>query len=545
MKRRFDILLPLSDDVSRTEWCWRDDWNVSGQSAFMLLAKFQRLNALSCTAIAKMFLHAPGPKALQRHIDLRDARQFDLPRMAYLLRMSLPEVAAAFLPRRDLSDVESDPTLHWCGSCAARGIHLTAFQFAGCDVCPVHGCTLRERCAQCGRTMIAYRLRASIFRSPFSCPACGHDWMPALRSTDDRALRLSAPYRYSVAQSLARGWFGRRAPDVQRLLLPIDRLGDRVAWLGSAPHRGSGTDVAKAFCHPLVPGHLEGDRGAMVLYRDGNHSVRAQEAGVRADSARQLIAGMQTGDDMLTNAVACYKAIKRYILRRTGSGHRFCVVSAASHLTWRLDARTTTPFCPVAHAVLRWRTKWEGVGVPSYLLVKRDHGPLGILVWLSLFAPVGLSQWSRATDSWVILHIFAQACLDSFDCYLQEAGDATIRSAPVWMPFPVVDFPEREWVALDEDPKRSLVRLVIAPAIARRAAQREELQASGRHYQQHSGDLNRNAAPAERPMVPAGHRRAMNYDGARKSTDPLSMVRKGNIGVTAMVLAVLASSDAE
>ncbi|MCX4159828.1 MULTISPECIES: hypothetical protein [Paraburkholderia] len=52
MKRRFDILLPLADDASQGESCWRDDWNVPGQSAFMLLAKFQQLNALSCTALA-------------------------------------------------------------------------------------------------------------------------------------------------------------------------------------------------------------------------------------------------------------------------------------------------------------------------------------------------------------------------------------------------------------------------------------------------------------------------------------------------------------
>jgi hypothetical protein len=36
----------------------------------------------------------------------------------------------------------------------------------------------------------------------------------------------------------------------------------------------------------------------------------------------------------------------------------------------------------------------------------------------------------------------------------------------------------------------------------------------------------------------------MNYYGARKSTDPLTIDHQGNIGVTAMVLAVLAASDA-
>lgn len=232
-------------------------------------------------------------------------------------------------------------------------------------------------------------------------------------------------------------------------------------------------------------------------------------------------------------------------MHRIGNRHRGCVVTAAGHLTWRLDARTTTPFCPVAQAVLRWRSKWEGVAVPSHLLVKGDHGFLGVLVWLSLFAPVGLPQWSRATDRWVILHVFAQACLDSFACYLNEAANATSLSGPVWMPLPVVDFPEREWVVLGGDPQRNGLRLVIAPAPVCLTTKTGELQVGDKHYQQHSNILNQGAAPTEWLAVPAGRRHAKKFKGARKSTDPLSVDRKGSIGVTAMVLAVFAASDAE
>ncbi|MFM0617468.1 hypothetical protein PQR37_25765 [Paraburkholderia nemoris] len=543
MKRRFDILLPLADDALQGESCWRDDWNVPGQSAFMLLAKFQQLNALSCTALAEIFLRKPGPWALRRDIDLRDARQFDLLRMTYLLRMSLPDVAAAFLARWDLSEVESDPTLRWCPQCAARGVHLTAFQFAGCDTCPVHGCKLRDRCAQCGRTMVGYRLRASIFRSPFSCPACGHDWAPALRSIDDRALRLSPAYRYSVAQSLARSWFGRRPPNVGRLLRPFDQTGDRGAWLASAPRRGSNIDAADAFCHSIVRGHTDADQYASSRHRDLSCAVHGPEDELRTDAAARIRASrIKNGDEILTDAVACYKAIKRYIMRCIGSRHQACVVTAACHLAWRLDARTTTPYCPAAQALLRWRSKWEGVGVPSHLLVKSDHGLLGILVWLSLYAPVGLPQWSRATDRWVILHIFAQACLDSFAYYLSEVADAKSMSGPVWMQFPVVDFPEREWVVVGGDPEQNRIRLVIAPTPVRRIT---KLQIGDEHYQQHSSILNENAVPTERPMVPARRKRGTNFNCALKSIDPLFVDRKGSVGVTAMVLAVFFASDAE
>ncbi|WP_454830151.1 hypothetical protein [Paraburkholderia xenovorans] len=546
MKRRFDILLPLADDAPQGESCWRDDWNISGQSAFMLLAKFQQLNALSCTALAKMFVRQPGPRVLQRNIDLRDARQFDLLRMAYLLRMSLPDAAAAFLARWDLSEVESDLTLRWCSQCAARGVHLTAFQFAGCDTCPVHGCKLRDRCAQCGRTMVAYRLRASIFRSPFSCPGCGHDWAPALRSIDDRALRLSPAYRYSVAQSLARGWFGRRDSNVGRILRPFDRAGNCVAWLGSAPRWGGPSDATDTFCHRMLRGRDDAGHYLSVWHRDRSGAVRGSGDELRIETAAEFLSSrVKAGDEILTDAVACYKAIKRYVMRGIGSRHRACVATAAHHLTWRLDARTTTQFCPAAHGLLRWRCKWEGVGVPSHLMVNGEHGLLGVLVWLSLLAPVGLPQWSSAADRWVILHVFAQACLDSFASFLNEAADATSLSGPAWMPFPVVDFPEREWVVLDGDPGRNRLRLVIAPAPICPATKTGKLMVGDKHNQQHSRSQNQEAAPTECLAVPAGCRRASNFRGARKSTDPLSVDRKGSIGVTAMVLAVFSASDAE
>jgi hypothetical protein len=422
MKRRFDILFPLADDAAHREFCWRDEWNVPGQSAFMLLAKFQHLDALSCAALAMMVLRKPALASSKRNIDLRDARQFNLLRMMDLLRIPLSDVAAAFLPVSDLSQVSSDRTLRWCPRCAARGVHLTAFQFADSKTCPVHGCILRDRCAQCGRTIVAYRLQASLFRSPFSCAACGHAWSPALHFADDRALRLSARYRDELAQSLARGWFGRRDLNVNRVLLPFDRV--RFAWLGSAPRRGSHTDEVDAFCHCVVRGSADARLYVSVSRSERRGVVRTTGHEPQSDMTSEFGAnGEKTDDAIFAQAVACYKAIKRHFMHRIGGGHRTCVNTAARYLAWRLEGHTTEPFCPVAQAVLRWRSKWEGTAVPSHLLVRGEHGFLGILIWLSVLAPVGLPKWSRATDGWVVLHVFAHACLDSFSSYLNEAAD--------------------------------------------------------------------------------------------------------------------------
>ncbi|MFL9963864.1 hypothetical protein PQR02_22940 [Paraburkholderia sediminicola] len=145
----------------------------------------------------------------------------------------------------------------------------------------------------------------------------------------------------------------------------------------------------------------------------------------------------------------------------------------------------------------------------------------------------------------MILHVFAQSCLDSFACYLNEAADATSISGPVWMPFPVVDFPEREWVVLAGDLEENGLRLVIAPAPVCLTTKTGELQVGDNHCHRHSSILSQDAAPTERLTVPAGRRRATDLNGARKSTDPLLVDRKGSVGVTAMALAVFAASVSE
>ncbi|TDY15717.1 hypothetical protein B0G81_8810 [Paraburkholderia sp. BL6665CI2N2] len=535
MKRRFEILLPLANETSSAEWCWRDDWNVSGQSAFMLLAKFQQLNSLSCTAVAMMFLRNPGTTGLQRDVDLHDAEKFDLVQMSNLMHMSLPDVAAAFPPRFQRTGATRGPSLRWCTQCASKGVHLTAFQFTGCNTCPLHGCALRDRCAQCGEAMAVYRLRASLFRAPFSCPSCGHDWAPALRRLDDHALRLSSAYRQSLAQGLCRGWFGRRSPNVARLLRLPGQTAERLSWLASAPHCGSRLDTGGDFCERLIRDDTDASQHVLARYydRDGASGSGAPRS--------------HPGEDITIDALACYKAIKRYVVRCVGGGHRSCSVRAARHLTWCLDARTTTLFCPVAHAMLRWRTKWEGVRIPSHLLARSEHGPLGILAWLSLLAPVGLAHWSTAADRWVILHALARACLDSFFCYLREADDVTGRSRPVWMPFPVVDFPEREWVVLDRDSegKAEPLRLVVARGRTDRIVKKAQPQLNGEHHRQrHLCVLNENLAPSER-LTPTGRRRDVSSDSDLAVTDPLRVHRSGDISVTAMVVAVLLASDTE
>lgn len=545
MKSGFEILLPGANDWQVGGWCWRDDWNLPGQSAFMLFARFQQLNALSCTALAQLFLRKPSRWTLKHGIDLRDMRQFDLLRMSDLMCIPLCDVVAAFLPVVDVSRSAGSRQLMWCMQCAARGIHLAVFQSDGCKTCPVHGSPLRERCTQCGEALMTYRLQACNFRLPLCCPTCGHNWVRSPGAAGDPATRISPAYRNKVEQGLARDWFGRRSSNLRRLLVDVGQPDFCEAWLASAPLRGSGAGGLGGFCGPVVRGQTKSVSDVLV------HPVAFARALAETDVDRHrkrvgdLRPSLATdaSDDLLLEAIACYKAIRRYLMRHVVRRHRRCVHTAGRYLTWRLDACTTTPFCPVAQAVLRWRTKWEGVGVPAHLFGRCEHGLLGVLVWLSLFAPVGLPGWASSVERWTILRVFALACLDSFSRYLEAASGGGARSGPLWMPFPAIDYPEREWVVLDAAPDRKQYRMVIAPGRPRPLASLEELQAGAEHYRHHVAILHKAQAPENWP-APVAKRNARPDIFVPPARLPLTN-RRPSVSITAMVLAVLAASDSE
>ncbi|WGS55126.1 hypothetical protein LFL96_34820 (plasmid) [Paraburkholderia sp. D15] len=109
--KRFHILVPHPEHESPGLWCWRDEWHATGQSAFALLAKFQRLNALSCTSLADCFGRREERRSVSGSIDLRDARQFDVRRLADVLRLPLEDIARAFVMPSHLARVIAVPTL--------------------------------------------------------------------------------------------------------------------------------------------------------------------------------------------------------------------------------------------------------------------------------------------------------------------------------------------------------------------------------------------------------------------------------------------------
>ncbi|MEK6294051.1 MAG: hypothetical protein V4793_22230 [Paraburkholderia tropica] len=431
MTRRFDILLPDDNPLQHDPWCWRDDWHVQGESAFALLAKFQRLNALSCKALSESFAWGSGGmKAAPRKIDLRDARRFDLHRMTDLLRLRLVDVATAFVMPSGMAHLVASPSLRWCARCARDGVHLTAFQYHRLGECPFHHVPLREYCEQCGGA-IPYSLRADLFRTPFSCPTCSHPWCEPASGIDD--LR---PRRRQQRQSM------RYAPIA---LLPT-------------PSFAQSTDVVPGTVGPLG-GQVASGRVSSLQAVAARWITFGLAVGMtRAASTENAWPGENASADIPdrdgrypddAQARSCYKSVRRRIASTVGRAHRRCVRLAAQQMGGAMGGSAATPWCPVAQAILRWRCKWEGLSQPGSLFRQPLHGPLGLAIWLSLDAPIAPASWRREAGQWLTLHGLTTACLDSFHTYLVEARSAGASQHTQWLPFPVRDFSSRAVVVCD------------------------------------------------------------------------------------------------
>lgn len=469
MTRRFDILLPNDQPPEHSPWCWRDDWHAPGESSLALLAKFQRLNALSCAALIDMFVYRDVGRNAPRDLDLRDARRFDVPRMTAVLRLPVTDVAAAFIMPPHRLERTAFATLRWCPKCSFEGVHLCAFQYRATEQCPVHHVPLAQHCEQCGAT-IPYRLRPDLFRAPFNCPVCAHPWFTPSRGPDN--FHVGGAYRCLLRE---------RSAD----RLPTIRAEDALL----RPRRVAGRH--------LLPVEQEREAVHFRLPREPVWTMFGRSDAIEDDPERDETERGGGTDDGDVDAHDCYRAVRRWIMREYCTGHRACIATAARHLSWSLTGGTTTPFCPIAQALLRWRCKWEGFGTPSALLQRPLHGPLGLAVWLSLYAPVAPRSWSHCASRWVTLHLLSRACVDSFRMFLAEADQPRMHRRILWLPFPAHDFPRRHVVARGGHRRGEPISFCVSPPregdIACESAW--PLDAEG-HRREHLEGLRHNVAPA-------------------------------------------------
>lgn len=419
-------------------WCWRDNWYSGMCSAYGLFLKFGMLNAVSAKDIAKAFISRKcGVKSetcAQPNVDLRDARLFDIETMAEIFRISPKAVRASFLfELLPESNAKSSEHLRWCEACMARGFHTPIFQMRIVCACPIHKMPLRTFCRTCGQT-IPYRLRQDLVASPFCCPHCKEDMAPGLR--DGRASVLH-PRPYDLAVMAEVQTFLELEAKVVCAKTELDNQTQqfgRGELIFSKPavdgrmsrYIGFVTQVIDQLRHAessaqavLSMERLErAERGTSTLTPPDNdhttlrHSSWANQ--VQGAKRSDLDIYEPVGESELRSVTVVYSAIRRHLWKHVLRHHRRCVITAARHLWWRMDEESTSSFCPVAEAYLRWRMLWEGCGTPHYLFGAPQRGLYGLIGWIAARPSPCPAHWSSSTQLWVINHIFANACMESF-----------------------------------------------------------------------------------------------------------------------------------
>lgn len=410
------------------EWCWHRGWATGHDSAYGLLMKFAFLNALTARDIARLFTSRKrGTRTgLLRSLrfDLRDSKHFDLDAMASAFCTDAKALRDAFLDLRFFSSSDSEGNLKWCEQCLAWGLHVAALQMRAVQRCPLHNVALRDTCFWCERT-IPYEFSAALFDKPFCCPHCGADMAPQLKLARSK-LRAPSPrdiiliermnrFVMTFARSVERkGPILRAIPGLDSLSLPGTDPAHEDAYLEFV---GQVVDVLKISDDPQnVP--LAG----LIVFRCGCGSVSTPGTLCEHFSCNGEDNDAFGIDQELAVAVDVYRALRRRFWSELKT-HRQCVRSAC-HQLWRdMRGQKTVVFCPKAATYMRWRMLWEGCGAPRFLQTRRQADYYGISGWLHARPAPYPDDWTRERKTWMLSHIFANACLASHDAIERTIGE--------------------------------------------------------------------------------------------------------------------------
>lgn len=424
-------------------WCWRSDWVQGGESIYSLLGIFQALNLVHGRHLREFIATPEDPEApsfrKRSNIDLRSADRFRTAWFAATVHETLDAVRLGFVKEAfPVSGWSGEPDLRWCPMCARSGYHTAFFQLLIVHECPAHGCPLERRCPRC-RTCFPYRLDASVATPLFCCPACKLDLAKDLRSGFPRS-----GGREEIGLITGR----------LRQLQYLDRL---PSLISSALQGCSSYEVSSVCVGPPRSGGRDGEFQTFVsevlsslrpsgqldwvvrapsfrfVERIGIHGANAGR-GRSAKSGWPYSAIAKT-DQNLQQAGALYRCIRRHLWRTVVRSHHRCVMSACERLWWPIVGTTTSAFCPVAVAFLRWRLRWEAVPRLTDLLRSPINTPHGLVAWLGV-APFGLTSWTPGLRQWLIDHLLGHELLLSFgELYDEEVGrpfGETVKWAREW-----------------------------------------------------------------------------------------------------------------
>ena len=460
------------DESYRIEksWCWRDDWTSGFDSAYGLLSKFAKFNAMGARELAQLFINrACGQRtAIVRapKVDLRDSSLFDISEMARLLRLNPDHVYHAFLldqlanSRRRSSDV-----LRWCPRCARVGFHSSVFQIDLLAVCPTHGKPIRSQCPKC-RAQIPYRLQPDVFANPFCCPSCGADFAPALRDPKTRSLRLRDAETAWIPNLVSLFSFEDEMLPVKLELNRNRRLlgiGEVVFAVGDwrrieSEYTGFVSQVLAALRaeRAIAQRPLSLNQISTTIKRTACRSSRPErrKRARRTKAQAEILTSSalkQGWDDRLRASYQIYGAVRRHLWRHVVHEHQDCIATAGRHLWWRMEGERTVGFCPVAEAFLRWRMYWETCGTPCYLFAPMRKDPFGVASWIASSAPVCPVGWAWDTEQWAADHVLGRTCMGSFRDFLDIAISDQERDRIDWDGHALTGKYESYWAVAGRD----------------------------------------------------------------------------------------------
>ena len=411
---------------------------ASYESCYGLIGRFFDANALSLARLVRLPIW-------KKRANVGDARCCNLVAMSELLDLPKSGVLDAFvLPKLGLFRT-SLSRLRFCIRCAGLGWHFTIFQVLTLERCPLHDLELIDACPEC-KTVIPYSIFGWARAGPFCCPNCRSCFGPSnVDTTAKRPKLLPADIR----RRLHTVYVGDRTAFMR--LTDLDRWsidGWRPVVAGPASEL-HGEGIMRVFATACMKAELRAEHAKGHLTSLTMKPLCGDARGVvcRAFTLPSRF-GPSTEEQPFGLAFnRCYRTIKRFIRKKFLKGNRANTVSLIRAVNYCAYGEVIqTNASAQIQAFVRWRMQWEGVRTPAHLLRRPVHGWLGIETWLAFNMPFTPVTLSKPAEGQLLLHVFCEACLDTFYGYLdyaQRRGHQhmpwarLVTPAPMWLAFGV------------------------------------------------------------------------------------------------------------
>lgn len=445
------IFTPQPQQAPDSGWSWRSSWYSGSESIYAVLAKFAALNRIKPRELCELLVEPTGAARYKMvgkphfpKVDLRFSTDIRYGRLANILKIDADQLRKGFVSEQFPHAIGlASPDLIWCPQCAQRGYHCASFQLNFYRRCPLHKTELRRVCSKCHRPL-PYWLYPPQSVGFFICPNCGLNHAQRLQE-----LRVNLMLAEDECSLFA---------DHVELVSLVDSLPTLVnaqRTLMGAPHLPiviSKADALRrrAHFHQFVTSMLASvaaRRGLPQAHLDiSDPMVAYSEPYLPMEKILMTSRVKSNSEEIQADALVVYRSLRRWIGRRVLCGHRHCVAEAQRHLWWNTEGETTTAFCPVAIAFLRWRMQWEGCRIPAALDQQRRLRTLyGLIGWVYSEAPIPSVLWTEGLTRWLTKHLLGFACLDSFYGWLDSANRSEATGRIFWSHEECRNFNFRHW----------------------------------------------------------------------------------------------------